>query len=85
MTPSRGCPVCNGLESLTVPCPHCGEWMEDWGRWLDLLADYSPYRPIDDLKMSDGLLDGNTHQCPHSLYCRHCGYEETRMVMEQLL
>ncbi|MDR6226313.1 hypothetical protein [Desmospora profundinema] len=80
-----GCPVCNGFDLLEVTCPHCGEMLEDRGRFFDLLADYSPYRPIDDLKKSDGLVDWVTNQCPHYLYCRHCGHDEHRMVQEHPL
>lgn len=49
-TIAYGCPICNGLISLSILCPHCGETMEDHGRLLDMFAPYSPYRPIDDLK-----------------------------------
>ncbi|OYD07190.1 hypothetical protein [Paludifilum halophilum] len=83
--PSKGCPVCNGFEGLNMLCPQCGEMMEDRGRFLDLLADYSPYRPIDDLKRTDGYPDLDTHQCPHTLYCRNCGHDQLMMVAEILL
>lgn len=85
MEPNTGCPVCNGFDSLDIPCPECGDWMEDRGRFFDLLADYSPYRPIDDMKKSDGLEDLQTHQCPHQLYCHHCGFHEVNLVAEKPL
>ena len=37
----------------------------------DLLADYSPYRPIDDMKRTDGLNDLHSHRCPHNLGVRN--------------
>ncbi|MEW9033545.1 MAG: hypothetical protein AB2404_12615 [Planifilum fimeticola] len=76
------CPVCNGLTSLDRRCPRCGNAMEDRGRFSDLLADYSPYRPIDDMKRTDGLNDLHSHQCPHNLWCPHCGWSELHMVAE---
>ncbi|PTM57733.1 hypothetical protein [Desmospora activa] len=85
MNTSTGCPICNGFDLLEAMCPHCGERMEDCGRSFDLLADYSPYRPIDDMKHNDGLLDLNPQRCPHILYCRSCGYDEHHLVNEQPL
>ncbi|MGI6127967.1 MAG: hypothetical protein ACOYEF_13615 [Planifilum sp.] len=76
------CPVCNGLIQLAPRCPQCGSRMEDQGRVSDLLADYSPYRSIDDLKRTDGLADLSTHRCPHHLYCRSCGWSQSQMVEE---
>ena len=40
------------------------------------------YRPIDDAKMTDGLLDYTNHTCPHVLHCPHCDYQQTVMVKE---
>ncbi|MFC4076009.1 hypothetical protein [Salinithrix halophila] len=79
---STGCPVCNGFETQNTACPHCSEWMEDRGRFFDILADYSPYRPIDDLKRTDGFRDLEEALCPHQLFCRKCGYEEVIMIHE---
>ncbi len=79
---ATGCPVCNGFDVLEVACPHCGEWMEDRGRYFDILADYSPYRPIDDMKKTDGWTDRPTYQCPHNLFCVNCGFYDMTMVAE---
>ena len=48
----------------------------------DLLADYSPYRPIDDMKRTDGLNDLHSHRCPHNLGCPQCGWSELYMIAE---
>ena len=76
------CPVCNGLTRLDIRCPRCGNILEDRGRFTDLLADYSPYRSIDDLKRTDGLKDLDSHQCPHDLHCRFCDRSVLHMVAE---
>ncbi|MFD1425810.1 uncharacterized protein (DUF983 family) [Kroppenstedtia sanguinis] len=83
MEPRTGCPVCNGFSSLDVSCPNCGEWMEDQGRLFDFLAPYSPYRPIDDLKRTEGMTDWEIYQCSHRLHCPHCGCHEVSWVAEQ--
>jgi hypothetical protein len=76
------CPVCNGLTALYSYCPTCKTMLTDQGRYLDSFDDYSPYRPIDDLKMTDGLLDFHNHTCPHSVTCSRCGFRDIRLVSE---
>lgn len=81
-TPSMGCPICNGFETLEAICPHCGDRLDDHGRLFDLWADYSPYRPIEDLKQTDGFFHTTNQQCPHTLFCQNCGHEEVSMILE---
>jgi predicted RNA-binding Zn-ribbon protein involved in translation (DUF1610 family) len=76
------CPVCNGLQSISFACPQCRTKMADEGRVDDYLGPYSPYRPIDDLKLTNGYTDLSTHQCVHSLSCPQCGKQLTRSVQE---
>ncbi|WP_124726680.1 hypothetical protein [Staphylospora marina] len=76
------CPVCNGLDVFRAGCPKCGHELADAGRVLDLFGDYSPYRPIDDLKMTDGLHDLESHRCPHQIWCPSCGHKEIRLIGE---
>ena len=77
------CPVCNGFSALEDHrCPGCGHVLEDNGRFTDLFSDYSPYREIDDLKMTDGLTDLKTRQCPHALTCPACVHSKVLMVDE---
>ncbi len=66
------CPVCNGLRKMSAPCPYCLQASEDYGRMYDYWGPYSPYPPIDDMKLTDGLSDFSCHQCVHIAYCRHC-------------
>lgn len=80
-----GCPVCNGMTQLSSFCPQCGNLMEDNGRFLDILGPYSPYRPIDDLKKTDGFIDLKTPRCPHRVSCEQCGFFGMRMVNETQL
>ncbi len=56
--------------------------MEDNGRFLDILGPYSPYRPIDDLKKTDGYIDLKTSHCPHYVSCEQCGLSDLHMVTE---
>ncbi|MFC7439714.1 hypothetical protein [Laceyella putida] len=86
MTPksTTACPVCNGFSAFQASCPSCGRPLEDAGRYMDLFENYSPYRPIDDLKLTDGLIDASTHQCPHYATCGHCGHEGVQLVQESM-
>ncbi|MBA4493757.1 hypothetical protein ACFO25_05110 [Paenactinomyces guangxiensis] len=82
---SYACPVCNGFDNFLANCPDCGAPLADFGRIFDFFADYSPYRPIDDLKMTDGWFDLATHKCPHQVYCPQCGYQDVHMIGEMLI
>jgi hypothetical protein len=66
------CPVCNGLYLLQAACPACGETAEDYGRLGDYYGPYSPYRPIDDVRMTNGFPDVRERECLHSAYCDRC-------------
>lgn len=77
------CPLCNGMDTISVPCPKCQTNMEDQGKVMDYFDDYSAYLDIDMVKMVDG--DPNSleeHQCLHYFYCSACQYEETRNVKD---
>jgi hypothetical protein len=76
------CPICNGLQSIAYPCPQCRTIMDDEGRIDDYLGPYSPYRSIDDLKLTNGFIDLSTRQCVHTLSCPRCGKQQTRSVQE---
>lgn len=76
------CPVCNGLREIVQPCSKCKNTLIDLGRYTDCFGDYSPYRPIDDLKKTDGLIDFTTHQCPHHLSCNKCSYSTVILIQE---
>ncbi len=77
------CPVCNGFAPLEEKiCPECGGHLADQGRFTDLLSDYSPYRDIDDMKMTDGYQDLGKHLCPHILFCTSCQFSNITMVKE---
>lgn len=79
------CPVCNGLERLDTPCARCGTPQDDLGRLSDYYTPYSPYREIDDLKMTNSFADLATHQCIHLLYCPHCQLEHKQAINERFL
>lgn len=70
------CPICNGFATFQQACFKCSGEMKDVGKVYDLYSDYSPYRPIDDIKMTDGYADLQHNQCMHFTYCLTCGHEE---------
>ena len=76
------CPVCNGMERLASVCPRCGSAMADAGRLTDTFGPYAPYRPVDELKRTDGLPDLIFHLCYHRLDCETCGFRDVRAVRE---
>jgi hypothetical protein len=78
------CPVCNGFQTLELPCPGCGSAiMTDRGREMDYYDDYSAYMPIDQMKLEDGYKnDLSAEQCPHFVKCGHCGFEATYLIQE---
>lgn len=76
------CPLCNGFHSYTKRCPHCRQTMIDYGPVSYLFSDYSPYRPIEDSKLTDGWSDIEEHLCPHKVYCSACGYEQVEFIQE---
>lgn len=76
------CPVCNGLETLWPSCPRCLAAAEDCGKTSDFYGPYSPYRPIDDLKLTNGFADASAHQCVHTSYCPGCRAGFFVMVQE---
>lgn len=76
------CPVCNGLQDLLAEC-RCGGYLTDGGRSSDYFGPYSPYRPIDDMKMTNGLPDLANHQCFHAVFCERCGFSGLVAVAER--
>lgn len=79
---SSMCPVCNGFQQLEAKCPECGGKADDDGRLNDFLGPYSPYRPIDDIGMDNGVLDVGLHRCTHVTHCASCGYTFHSFVEE---
>ncbi|MDL0421125.1 hypothetical protein P5F75_15210 [Caldifermentibacillus hisashii] len=77
------CPVCNGFDSVIVPCRICTINMIDEGKLSDFFDDYSPYMEIDLLRLEDGYPQ-NFHQsqCVHLLQCPACGRQETYFIRE---
>lgn len=67
------CPICNGMQALSAECPECRSLVQDYGRWLDYLGPYSPYREIDDLSMTDGFSGTGEEGCVHLVNCPECG------------
>lgn len=76
------CPACNGLAQITALCPQCTQLMEDYGRYSAYFMDYSPYREIDDMNMTDGYVDVSTHQCVHLMFCSSCQGQYPMAVSE---
>ncbi|MEF3307112.1 hypothetical protein [Paenibacillus sp. GYB003] len=76
------CLYCNGMRALDRSCPQCGEGLVDAGRLDDYSGPYSPYRPIDDSKLTNGYPDLAEHLCVHQTYCPDCGYSDVIPLKE---
>lgn len=77
------CPLCNGLSQMEVNCPSCGQYLEDNGKMMDYLDDYSPYMPIEQMKLENGYLsDYEKEECLHYLICPQCGYHKIQPFQE---
>ncbi|GAB2677164.1 hypothetical protein FE781_02935 [Paenibacillus thermoaerophilus] len=76
------CPVCNGLQCIEAACSRCGTTLTDSGRVGDYEGPYSPYRPIDELKLTNGFHDFALHECIHYVCCPACGRCSTMRVRE---
>jgi len=77
------CPLCNGFTSLSPACPDCGGSMENTGREADYYDDYSPYMPIDQMKLEDGYpADFAKEECPHLFKCSNCGTGKVFLIKE---
>lgn len=79
---SFACPVCNGLRAVSRSCPQCGRPLSDGGRVDEYIGPYAPYRPIDDMKLTNGYPDLAEHACYHQLFCAECGYRSTVEIKE---
>ncbi|MNI16625.1 hypothetical protein D3C73_699630 [compost metagenome] len=78
------CDVCNGMKSLASNCPACNHLAEDQGKLSDFYGPYSPYRPIDELKASNGFEDLSSHRCIHVACCSNCNYSFPVSIQEQM-
>jgi hypothetical protein len=77
------CPLCNNFRDVNVQCPDCGTRMENKGREAEYYDDYSPYMPIDQMKLEDGYpTDYKNGECPHVFACQKCGSDQVIMVKE---
>lgn len=77
------CPICNGFQALEKNCNHCGNTLEDKGRIMDYYDDYSPYMPIDQMKLENGYdNDFQDELCAHLLKCPQCGMDELVFLQE---
>lgn len=78
------CLYCNGLKTIATSCPQCSAPMEDRGKVSDYYLDYSPYREIEDLKMTDGYEhDHEQHECMHYICCPACGHIQVQAFKEE--
>ena len=77
------CPLCNGLNTVSITCDTCKNNLDDQGRLMDYFDDYSAYLEIDGMKLFDGIEnDAKNNQCPHVFYCPQCHYEKTVLINE---
>jgi len=77
------CPICNGFEQYVTQCQNCGSKMENKGREAEYYDDYSPYMPIDEMKLEDGYPNNfQNGECPHLFVCPNCGQDQVMMIKE---
>ncbi|CAM3647859.1 hypothetical protein [Mesobacillus zeae] len=77
------CPLCNGFREVHPNCPDCGSGMEDNGREAEYYDDYSPYMPIDMMKLEDGYpKDMQDGECPHLFVCSECRAGRIMLIKE---
>lgn len=80
-----GCPVCNGFREEIAACRLCGHKMEDTGRLENAFDDYSPYRDIEHLRMTNAYLDLQAGECLHLFICQRCNHKDIRGISEEIL
>jgi hypothetical protein len=76
------CPVCNGLIKINKSCCFCQQTFEDLGKMSDYDEDYSPYRELDHLHLSNGYMDVAKQLCIHLCQCTSCG-EKAMVAVEE--
>lgn len=77
------CPLCNGLQQLSIQCKYCSDVLVDKGKVTDYLDDYSAYEDIETLNQVDGLKNSlDNQQCIHYFYCESCGWKEHVIITE---
>lgn len=76
------CPYCNALATFQAACSQCGQNLTDTGRLADYYGDYSPYREIDDSKLTNGYNDLANALCIHVGWCEHCHREQLLAIRE---
>ncbi|EOW9529999.1 hypothetical protein ACO11K_003771 [Bacillus cytotoxicus] len=76
------CPLCNALDAQTYSCPTCQNVLQDYGKVVDYIDDYSAYMDQELLTAVDGLTAQNSERyCTHLFYCATCN-TDTEMVVE---
>lgn len=77
------CPLCNGFKKIHLNCPNCNGKMENKGREAEYYDEYSPYMPIDQMKLEDGYpTDYSKEECPHLFRCPICGTDQIVLIKE---
>lgn len=72
------CVLCNGLFTLTIICPRCGNNLTDLGLMQDFYDPYSAY--LDQEIYEDGYKGYTEECCVHLLTCTSCSFKEYRAM-----
>lgn len=71
------CPLCNGLKTEFLLCPHCEELLEDKGMLEYYFEPYRPYLDEEILQKIDGV---ESNECLHLFSCPKCGYDVRSII-----
>lgn len=74
------CPLCNGLNTVSIVCENCNIKMIDGGREADYYDDYSTYLPMSLTARIDGY---SLNKCVHLFYCPSCGKDDRIPIEKQ--
>ncbi|MCP8968171.1 hypothetical protein [Ectobacillus ponti] len=76
------CPICNGMTDVQERCPECAAVMQDCGKTVDYLDDYSAYMDWQQLEQVDGMPYEESHTyCLHLFYCPRCQQEHSEKIL----
>jgi hypothetical protein len=71
------CPLCNGLQDVSVQCTKCGTTMVDDGMQSDYVGPYAPY------ELTAHVRQVNNGVCTHLIHCPSCGNQSYAIIQSE--